>query len=410
MDDNELSGLDAARLREKYVEMVLLEEKTGHIGRKNRISGWKRLIGDRLIAAGSDSEREVMPLLGHRSAAVRFSAADLVKPFNRESYADILKGLASDTGEIGREARFALRSLEREEQQGAATPAPVRQPDPDWLRIRHWQKDNLPPAAMARADFENRVLAEFSPARAPQILGLVRVAIGLWPQQQAPADSPLVSRHGGPLLAPPGWQWPIWEEEPLFFLGQIHCPDLTGLPGAECLPEDGLLTFFGDHDVITGCMPGGGSEEGMVGDWPVEGLVAASPPLPPPSEYLREYGDPTHLLFRPFLDLPDPFSRIVEALGLSSEELDAYFALGDAARHHGIPEDVAEHCQYDKLLGWPDLVQNDFDLEQDGDDAYRLLAQLPGRMGPGGSLYFFIRDEDLAARRFDRCIFEAQNT
>ena len=32
----------------------------------------------------------------------------------------------------------------------------------------------------------------------------------------------------------------------MFFLAQIHCPDLKGLPGAELLPETGLLSFFGD--------------------------------------------------------------------------------------------------------------------------------------------------------------------
>jgi hypothetical protein len=37
-------------------------------------------------------------------------------------------------------------------------------------------------------------------------------------------------------------------------------------------------------------------------------------------------------------------------------------------------------------------------------------VQLPARLGPGGSLYFFIRDDDLAARRFDRCALTEQNT
>ena len=39
----------------------------------------------------------------------------------------------------------------------------------------------------------------------------------------------------------------------MFFLAQIHCADLKGLPGAELLPETGLLSFFGDHDAIGGC-------------------------------------------------------------------------------------------------------------------------------------------------------------
>jgi len=65
------------------------------------------------------------------------------------------------------------------------------------------------------------------------------------------------------------------------FLGQIHCPDLPALPDADVLPRDGILAFLGDHDVISGCFPGGGAEEGMVSYWPAQKLVAARPPLPP---------------------------------------------------------------------------------------------------------------------------------
>jgi hypothetical protein len=408
--NDDLTNLDTEALRDRYAEMVSRHEKTMHVGRKNRIFDWEREIGERLITVGGDTAREVMPLLDHRSEAVRLAAAYLIKPYDRARFVGILGGLVSSHSETGREARFGLAHLTEEKSSPPSPEDTPFTPDPDWCRIFDWQQDNLPPLAMSLAHLADRAQTEFTAAHARQILDLVRPAIGFWPQRQAPADIISTSRHGGPLWAPERWTWPIYEEEPMCFLGQIHCPDLPALPDADVLPRDGILAFLGDHDVISGCFPGGGSEEGMVSYWPAKQLVAARPPLPPLSEYCREYQDATHLMFRPFLDLPDPGSAMVEGLGLDSHQQEGYAALRDAARYWGIPEDVAPHCQYDKLLGWPDLVQGDFDLPQAGENAYRLLAQLPARMGPGGSLYFFIRDEDLAARRFDRCVLEAQNT
>jgi hypothetical protein len=274
MDDSELAHLDANGLCNKYVELVLLEENTDHIGRKNRISGWVHDIGKRLIAIGSESEREAMPLLEHRSEAVRFAAAYLIKPFNRELFVSVLESLARNVfSDIGREARFALSWRKSEDERASRPSGPDPAPDPNWLRILHWQRDNPPPPAMNRGKFEDRLLTEFSADRARQIMALVRPAIGLWEQRNAPTDSHLASRHGGDLFAPPGWQWPIYEQEPMYFLGQIRCRDLGGLPGAELLPREGLLAFFGDFDVIAGCFPGGDTSQGSVFHWAEEGLV-----------------------------------------------------------------------------------------------------------------------------------------
>lgn len=194
----------------------------------------------------------------------------------------------------------------------------------------------------------------------------------------------------------------------MYFLGQIYCPDLAGLPGAELLPREGLLAFFGDFDAIAGCEPACSAEQGAVYYWPEADLVATEPPLPlgNPKEQVA-----TPLLFRPFIDLPDPFSEIIRELTLNDAEKELYWSLRQALREHNIPQDVVNYCDLDsKILGWPALVQGDFFLPQVGADAYRQLVQVPARLGPGGSLYFFIRDTDLAERRFDKCILEEQNT
>ena len=111
------------------------------------------------------------------------------------------------------------------------------------------------------------------------------------------------------------------------------------------------------------------------------------------------------------IDLPDPSSDIVGKLKLSDAEKESYWSLRKTLREHGIPQNVVNYCDLDsKILGWPNLVQQDFFAPHGGGDAYRQLVQLPARLGPGGSLYFFIRDTDLAARRFDKCILEEQST
>jgi hypothetical protein len=282
----------------------------------------------------------------------------------------------------------------------------------EWQRILGWQESNPPPAAISQGQFEDRVLTEFSAERAGQILSLARPAIGLWPQRQPAAlDDPLASRHGGQLLAPGGLDWPVSGEEPMCFLAQINCGDLVELPDAESLPSDGMLTFFGDAELISGCFPESDGDLNTVCHWLAEGLTPAEPPAPLSDDYLAEYSTATPILFRPFIDLPDTSSRVFEQLRLNRDEAERYYRLRRDLSHHGIPEEVAHFCDVtSKLLGWPDLVQQDFHLPQAGPGSYRLLAQLPARMGPGGSLYFFVRDEDLAQRRFDRCVIEEQNT
>jgi hypothetical protein len=281
----------------------------------------------------------------------------------------------------------------------------------EWHRVLNWQADNPPPPAMSQGQFEDRVLTEFSTERAKQIVSLARPAVGLWPQRQPLSDDPSASRHGGEVFAPPGWKWPTNGEEPQCFLGQINCGHLAGLSGVECLPTDGLLAFFGDEELISGCFPESDGDLNMVCHFPPHGITPAEPPASLSDEYLREYSTVEPLLFRPFIDLPDTSSRVFEELGLGREEAARYYRLRWDLSHRGIPEDVAHHCDVtSKLLGWPDLVQQDFDPPPAGSGPYRMLAQLPARMGPGGSLYFFIRDEDLAQRRFDRCVIEEQNT
>jgi uncharacterized protein YwqG len=120
------------------------------------------------------------------------------------------------------------------------------------------------------------------------------------------------------------------------------------------------------------------------------------------------------------IDLPDPFSRSIKSLHWGDDDAWAYHDLQEAIRNYGIPESSWDRISYAKVFGWPAWVQYESEqmAELDKLDGLNLLLQLDAftdgnkwaEWGDGGSLYFLIRDADLAARRFDRCEFEMQGT
>jgi uncharacterized protein YwqG len=227
----------------------------------------------------------------------------------------------------------------------------------------------------------------------------------------AAADVPAAaSRLGGTPLAPPDWEWPTFEDEPMLFVGQIDCAELRGLPGAELLPPHGVLAFFGDHDAVQG-----GDSLGMsaVYHWPeADRLVAAQPPIEPILTFPACAMAP-----RPILDLPHPFSHAVSKLQLGKDERDAYFDAWLEIREHGIPRECVRYAGFSKLLGWPHLLQNDLWRFESEDDA-RLLLQVDSYCngetlhgwGTGGNLYYLLPECDLRARFYDNCDFEGQFT
>jgi uncharacterized protein YwqG len=63
------------------------------------------------------------------------------------------------------------------------------------------------------------VLPDFCDA----LMDLASPAIGLWPQRIHADRAPTASRFGGVPWAPPDWEWPTVEGEPLLFVGHINC-------------------------------------------------------------------------------------------------------------------------------------------------------------------------------------------
>ena len=187
-------------------------KRSEHVGRKNRLARHRWKIAQELEARGED--RAVFRrLAGHSDESVRAAATGYLNWLDKPRSEPVRR-------------------------------RPLR---PEIL----WQCDHPAPAALAREEIAER-LRQSLPEFCDALMDLALPAIGLWPQRRADIAA-TATRFGGTPSAPPDWQWPIAEEEPLLFVGQINCAELRGLPGAEVLPSAGLLAFFGDHDAVTGC-------------------------------------------------------------------------------------------------------------------------------------------------------------
>ena len=406
-DAEDLAGL-SAELTAKIKEIAA----TDHIGHQNRLYDQRSRIFAQ-IAAHPDGGRTLAGLLADPDPQVQLAVAQLCKlaNVNLAAAVDTLQGLAAQPGSMGAEARGSLETRGLgvsglPSEAFAPSSAPFATPNPARFPF-------LPqPAGCSQAQAEEIIRATpLPPEKLAAIRQLLRPSIRIWPKPLS--DSPIASRWGGLPAVPPGWDWPLVDEEPFVFVAQVNCAELGPLAVAFGLPSRGLLSFFGDHDDINGVPANGGAvfyfdDEESLGlhDLPME-----------EDEPLASCG----MGFYPSYDLPAPSSEEIQALGISGTAGrqaweaygDLYLALAtfgfDAGGWLTNPDDVS------KLFGWPDLVQGD--LYRYGDEKELLLqlgsytdgAQLQA-WGPGGLLYFQIQPQDLAARDFSEVELEVQCT
>jgi uncharacterized protein YwqG len=209
-------------------------------------------------------------------------------------------------------------------------------------------------------------------------------------------------RYGGLPLVPEGTAWPRSPEGPLHFLGQLDFEELAVCRGDALpeLPSRGLLAFFYDvENQPWGHEPADQAFWRLVYVPPdVEPIV-----LHPPQELLEAE--------RPVL----PACQLLPSLGFSlpgwwdaNAPVDPGFWSDVQAEDYSQLRRAlvgGEHVDraVDQLRGHPDWVQDDA-----RNPGWNLLWQVGSdeRMGlvwgSGGTLYLLIRDEDLAARRFER--------
>jgi uncharacterized protein YwqG len=253
---------------------------------------------------------------------------------------------------------------------------------------------------------------------------LARGAVALRPS--GPEDKRLsMSRLGGLPALPTAVPWPKRNGRSLSFIAQIELSSQPKVAAQEGLPAEGLLLFFYDAEQSTW-----GFDPKDTGSFAV--IYA---PESTPATDVAEWPDdlPEHAQYRACnltseetVALPPWDSVLVEDLGLDREQLDAYQDVLEAASG----EDA--WSSRGLLGGYPDQIQGDMMVEcalvaaglYCGDSTayhdprlptfrkqardWRLLLQVPSAESAGmmwgdvGCLYYWIREDDLRARRFER--------
>lgn len=240
------------------------------------------------------------------------------------------------------------------------------------------------------------------------------------------------TRFGGVPDVPSDFSWPIYNTEtydddtvkprPLAFLAQFNCAQLPKIEGEISLPQTGVLSFFYELDSMKwGYDP---KDAGCARVFWFEDITEISKATFP--EELAEY-------YR----LP--------AITVEAQREDNYPAEEDFFSHvidweeyessmQDLGVELPDNCS--KLLGWPNIIQNNMTVEcemvsrgyylgggwdklpqdvlenakQNSQQDWVLLFQLDTvekngfqlMFGDCGRVYFYIRREDLISRRFDR--------
>ena len=258
-------------------------------------------------------------------------------------------------------------------------------------------------------------------------------------------DVPLemtASKIGGKPAVPEDFEWPTYtgaicgEEDsekktrPLSFLAQIDLKEISALDKEHRLPEDGILSFFYDLETMTWGFDPEDKGSAQVFYFPKDTALRAADI---PEELDEEFVIPEMAVyFEPHVSLPG-YGDKDDELGLSSDE-DLDWDEFDECRKNAGGDDKEELT---KLFGYPDVIQNPMEEEceacsrgfrQGNSEDYAaitdaekadiaekakdwvLLFQMSTietddyelMFGDSGSVYFWIRKEDLRERRFDK--------
>lgn len=244
------------------------------------------------------------------------------------------------------------------------------------------------------------------------------------------------SKFGGRPDVPADFIWPVFEtdtreddqvkERPLAFLAQFDCAQLAPLDPEGLLPKEGVLSFFYELESQRwGYDP---KDAGCARVFWFEGPLA---PAEFPAELEEDFRLPEMAAqLSGATDAPD-FQDACPALEYPWTAND--YRIFDQARRELGMDYPANRSQ---LLGWPDIIQNNMTLQCElisrgyylggswekipleersalrtpSVRDWQLLFQLDTvengdfelMFGDCGRIYFYIRREDLAQRRFDR--------
>lgn len=285
-----------------------------------------------------------------------------------------------------------------------------------------------------RAILSERLAAHGLGHRCAELLALARPSIRLQP---VPVDDDAVdsgaTKLGGCPDLPIDMAWPRFQGAPLAFVAQLAVQDFTPMDCEHVLPSTGILSFFFE---ATWAIEGTGPWWG----WDVIHIPANQPlarrSYPSDLDDYARHGAATVLATQELTFAPWESSDVLE-LGLTTEEQIAYSnALLARDRVEAWPDDDVRWLRF-RLLGQPDAIQGDMQLEceyrayglspSDSNYGEGLREKLQGRARRWrllfqadsydainmdwfgfGRLYYWITDDDLAARRFHRAIAATQ--
>lgn len=277
------------------------------------------------------------------------------------------------------------------------------------------------------------VQAAFKAAGLSRVLkdidALARPSIRLYatPAASASALKLGASKLGGAPDLPTRLKWPEWNGLPQSFIAQIHLPELAAYDVNKVLPSQGMLWFFYDAQQQTY-----GDKPTDRGAWSVffqddEDLTLQRVPVPaalPAESKFQECA----LRFATEITLSQQPQLDIANFDWSDEEQEKYETL---LSDLGTPD---ERKLRHRMLGNPDTIQDDMRLQcqlnsngvsdandprakalAQGANDWRLLLQVDTderigmRWASSGMLYYWIRQSDLQARRFDGTWFVLQS-
>ena len=251
---------------------------------------------------------------------------------------------------------------------------------------------------------------------------LARTAVDFRPNKMPGKAPPGISRMGGAPALPSSVSWPRRDGRSLAFVGQMNLGAMPCAMVEQGIPASGLLLFFYDDEQPCGSDPADAGACAVVHapDAGESTPLSAWPDDVPEDSRYKACG----LKCLETITLPDWGCLLVEELNLDEDELTAYQDLlavasdeGDAGLDRGLLGGHPDQLQADMMLlcalvaaGLDDSEENSRlpAIRQQAHD-WRLLLQVPTisgtgmEWGSGGCIYFWIREDDLRERRFDRC-------
>ena len=255
---------------------------------------------------------------------------------------------------------------------------------------------------------------------ATRALGPIMQSVSERSLHLVPSKAETRSFLGGASTLRPPMESPLFNGKPLPLVAQIDLGEVQKAQSTPWLPHSGTLSFF--YDVFDQSIWGFDPEDRS------GSAVVYSPNISGNVSHIVRSNDglariPVHFVPRP--SYPSSEREIVSALALNSDEIDAWYKIesesfGGHPRHQmfGFPsniqgDDMELECQLvsngiycGDSSGYESIQAKEF---EPGKTDWRLLLQVDSdedglgvMWGDAGALYYWIREQDATARRFDK--------